>query len=169
MTAIESAMETGTEHCAETALGSCFQREKAPGYWTNQLSRRFMNRLARRLEPLGICAGQFGTLVWLWEKDQRTQAELCRCLGVDQSTMARTLTRMERDGLITRRADPSDRRSARILLTEKSRALEVEVLDAAHQVNKQAVRGLSAEEAELFFDLARRMIANLNTLTEDDR
>ncbi|MGE4292228.1 MAG: MarR family winged helix-turn-helix transcriptional regulator [Desulfovibrio sp.] len=154
---------------AESALGSDFQREKSPGYWANQLSRRFLTRLSRRFEPLGICAGQFGTLVWLWEKDHRTQAELCRCLGIDQSTMARTLARMERAGLISRMADPADRRSARIVLTDKARALEAEVLDAAHQVNKEAIRGISAEEAELFFDLAKRMIANLNTVMEDDR
>lgn len=151
------------------AIGEVFRKEYSPGYWTSQLSRRFMLRLTKQLEPLGICAGQFGPLVWLWEHDDRTQAELCRCLDLDQSTLARTLTRMERDGLILREPDPDDGRVARIRLTDKAWALQSEALSVAHEVNKEAFCGLSAEEAEAFFHLAKRMIANLNKAMEDDR
>ncbi|SKA96993.1 DNA-binding transcriptional regulator, MarR family [Paucidesulfovibrio gracilis DSM 16080] len=152
------------QEVAAEALGEAFDRLHSPGYWSNLLARRFFVRLSHQLQQMGLCAGQFGPLVWLWERDGRTQAELCRCLSVDQSTMARTLTRMERDGLIRREPDPEDRRRALVHLTDKARDLEERALDVAHNVNREAFFGLSREEAELFFRLARRMIANLNNL-----
>ncbi|MDD4731027.1 MAG: MarR family transcriptional regulator [Desulfovibrio sp.] len=152
---------------AAEMLGGEFDRLHSPGYWTNLLARRFIVRLSKQLQPLGICAGQFGPLVWLWERDGRTQAELCRCLAVEQSTMARTLTRMERDGLIRREPDPDDRRRALVRLTDKARELQSQALKVAHEVNREAFFGLSREDAELFFRLSRRMIANLNNVEVD--
>ena len=46
-----------------------------------------------------------------------TQTALARAAAIEQPTMAATLARMARDGLIERRSDPRDGRSALISLT----------------------------------------------------
>ena len=61
-----------------------------------------------------------------------SQTALARWASVEQPTMANTLNRMERDGLIVRTPDPDDRRSALISLTKLGRQRASEALDSAH-------------------------------------
>src|SRR3954470_1428150 len=91
------------------------------GYQIGLLSRLFDRRLQDVLRGLGVAPGQFAPLVMLFEQDGLTQAELCRRINVEQPTMANTLERMERDGLIKRKADTSDRRRAHVFLTQKAK------------------------------------------------
>ena len=91
-------------------------------------------------------------------KDGLTQRELVERLDVEQATMANTLTRMERDGLIERRAHPDDGRSQSIHLTEKAISLRQPATDVARAVNGVALGDLSDDERNLFIDLTRRVI-----------
>ena len=49
--------------------------------------------------------GQFAVLLELWAGDGLTQKELVERLDVEQATMANTLARMVRDGLVERRGE----------------------------------------------------------------
>jgi DNA-binding MarR family transcriptional regulator len=111
---------------------------------------------------LEVLPGQFPVLLALYDRDGSTQAELARELAVEQPTMASTLARMERDGLVERRADPDDRRRARVQLTERSRRLQTPLIDVARGVNRRAVRGLSAEQREALYQAVDRAAANLD-------
>ena len=57
--------------------------------------------------------------------------ELVGKLDIEQATLANTLARMERDGLIVRREHPSDARAKTIHLTDKARGIRSEALQAA--------------------------------------
>lgn len=125
------------------------------GYTVNILARQFGRALERRIQPLGLLPGQFPVLRALWETEGLTQAELCRIVKIEQPTMANTLNRMERDGLIRRMPDPADGRRSQIFLTARARALRDPALEASRGVNGAATVGLSAsDQAEL-----RRLIA----------
>jgi DNA-binding MarR family transcriptional regulator len=127
-----------------------------------QLSRLFDRELRAALMPTGVAPGQLPVLLALYDGDGPTQAELARDLAVEQPTMASTLARMERDGLVERRPDPEDRRRARVHLTERSRELRVPLIDAARGVNRRAVRGLSAEQRSALYQAVDRATANLD-------
>jgi DNA-binding MarR family transcriptional regulator len=126
------------------------------------LARMFERELRAVFLDLEVLPGQFPVLLALYDRDGRTQAELARELAVEQPTMASTLARMERDGLVERRADPDDRRRARVQLTERSRRLQTPLIDVARGVNRRAVRGLSAEQREALYQAVDRAAANLD-------
>lgn len=138
-------------------------RRESLGYQVNQLSRLLVMALRERIAPCGVVPGQFAQLLALYERDGVTQSELCDLVRIDQSTMAHTLRRMERDGLIDRRADPTDGRRAVITLTARARGLESELVFAAQQINTAATREFSDAEAATSLQLITRMIANLET------
>jgi DNA-binding MarR family transcriptional regulator len=138
-----------------------FSRETSLGYVVNFVGRAFARALERRLALHGVALGQFPLLLTLWEEDGLTQSEIARRLLIEQPTVANTLKRMERDGLIVASADPQNRRLVRIGLTAKGRALENVLIAEAQAVNKAAVAGLTRRDAALFLDLARRMARNL--------
>jgi DNA-binding MarR family transcriptional regulator len=136
------------------------------GYQVNHLSRLLAQSLRDRIAPYGVVPGQFAQLLALFERDEVTQNELCDEVGIDQSTMAHTLKRMERDGLIERSPDTADRRRAVIGLTPKARGLEDRLVEAAQATNTRATRGFTDDERDLALRLVARMIANLSNEDE---
>ncbi|HYR09563.1 MAG TPA: MarR family transcriptional regulator [Longimicrobium sp.] len=141
-----------------------FDRHQSAGHQINYLARLFAQALYRRIGPHGVTRGQFPVLLMLWEQEGATQSQLAERLAVEQPTMANTLKRMERDGLITRVPDKADRRQAHVYLTPRGRALEEVLTASARQTNAAALEGLDTEERQLFLALAGRVIRNL----EDD-
>ena len=135
-----------------------FDKTRSAGFLANHMARLFAKGLQQTIKPLGLAPAQFMTLLALWEKDGLTQRELVERLDVEQATMANTLTRMERDGLIERSAHPEDGRSQSVHLTPKAVALREPATDAARAVNGVALGDLSEEERLVFLDLTRRVI-----------
>ncbi len=140
-----------------------FARQESLGYQVNHLARLLAQALRRRIEELGVVPGQFAQLLALYEQDGLTQSELSRRVRIEQPTMAVTLKRMERDGLVERVPDPADRRQALVLLTERARRLQGDLTDAAQAINAEAVDGLSAAEIRAFMHTLDRLIGNLES------
>ena len=138
-----------------------FAKTQSAGYLTNHLARLFAHALHERIRPLGLAPAQFMTLLELWAEDGLTQRELVERLDVEQATMANTLARMDRDGLVVRRPHPEDGRAQQVWLTEKARELEGPATAAARSVNQAALQGLSADERRQFLGLLGRAIAGL--------
>lgn len=138
---------------------SDFQKTSA-GFLANHMARLFAVALAGRVQPLGLAPAQFMVLLELWAEEGRTQADLTAALSVEQATMANTLARMERDGLIDRHPSPADKRARLVHLTPEARGLKAQAIAEAQAVNAQALDGFSEDEAAAFLAMMRRVIAN---------
>lgn len=138
-----------------------FDRDSSAGYVVNHMARLFARHLEAGLRRHGLALGAFPALLHLWEKDGLTQGELAGRLAIEQPTMAATLARMERDGLITRHRDETDARVQRIRLTDKARVLRDAALAEAVAVNDRALGPLDTAERAQFLALMRRVIAAL--------
>ncbi|ETA53377.1 MarR family winged helix-turn-helix transcriptional regulator [Ponticoccus alexandrii] len=135
-----------------------FDKTTSAGYLVNHMARLFAGALRDSVAELGLTPGTFPAMLELWAQDGLTQADLTRRLDIEQATMARTLARMQRDGLILRRPDPDDARRSLIYLTEHGRALHGPATDRAQQVNRRALAQLSPEERRAFINTAQRVI-----------
>ncbi len=125
-----------------------FDKSRSAGFLANHMARLFALHLSQAIAPLGLAPAQFMTLLELWEEDGLTQADLVERLDVEQATLANTLKRMERDGLVRRAAHPDDGRARLIWLTAKARKLEPAAKKAATAVNRRALEALDATRAE---------------------
>lgn len=137
-----------------------YVRETSAGYLTNWAARLFAKAIERRLE--GGNSGPMPVFFALQDGRAMTQKALAQMAAVEQPTMANTLARMERDGLVRRTPDPNDRRSAQVSLTplglERAKAAFV----SAVEVNQLATAVLTPDERPLFYDMLRRIIATLD-------
>jgi len=140
-----------------------FEKTQSAGYLTNHLARLFAHALHERVRPLGLAPAQFMTLLELWAEDGLTQRDLVERLDVEQATMANTLARMDRDGLVVRRPHPEDGRAQQVWLTEKARELEGPATAAARAVNQTALGGFSADERRQLLGLLGRAIESLRS------
>ncbi|MGW5454829.1 MarR family winged helix-turn-helix transcriptional regulator [Nocardia sp. NPDC003979] len=136
-------------------------RSDSLGYVINHLARLLEQALRDRIARHGVVPGQFAQLLALYEREGVSQQELCEKVRIDQSTMAHTLKRMERDGLVERTPDPADGRRALIHLTDRSRRLRPALEAAAREVNALATAGFSDAEREELLRLAAQAIGNL--------
>jgi DNA-binding MarR family transcriptional regulator len=135
-----------------------FDRSRSAGYLIASLSRVFTRALATRLAPLGLAPGQFPVLLALWEEDGLTQRALVERLDVEQATMANTLARMARDGLVTRARDPADRRAEIVRLTPRARDVAEGAMAAATAVDAELLAGLSEPAREAFIATLRTVV-----------
>lgn len=136
------------------------QREQSAGYLTNWAGRLFVRAIEKRI-PNGR-AGQMPVFFALVGQRRLSQRDLAIAAAVEQPTMAATLTRMERDGMIVREPDPLDGRSALVRLTELGETSAEASLAAAREVNTLALSRLSPAEQEQFMAALRNVIAALD-------
>lgn len=136
-----------------------YDRETSAGYMTNWAARLFVRAIEARLE--GGSAGPMPVFLALQDGRAMTQTALAQQASVEQPTMANTLARMERDGLVHRSPDPNDRRSALVELTDLGRRRADQALAAAKEVNAIAAAALSEAERTIYLDLLGRIIAAL--------
>jgi DNA-binding MarR family transcriptional regulator len=129
-------------------------------YLANLLAKGFSRSLLTKASDLGFSPGQFPVLIELWNADGLTQREILDRLDIEQATLANTLARMERDGLIDRRPHPTDRRATQNYLTEKGRAIEAEAIIAAEEADQALFKGFRRFEKELMLEYMRWAIEN---------
>ena len=122
-------------------------------YKLNHLGRLLLSQVNQRIKPHGVTQGQLPVLCCLHVDEGQTQAELCQKIQVEQPTMANTLWRMERDGLIRRTLSDRDKRQSRIFLTEQTRPTVEALQEKRDEVIARMTRNLSAEELETFHRL----------------
>lgn len=135
-----------------------YERDQSAGYVVNLAGRLFIRALERRLAG---SVGPMPVFIALSDGSSRSQAELARWAQVEQPTMANTLNRMERDGLIIRSPDPADGRSMLIALSPPGLERARQTLSMAFEVNGVALAGLSRDERDALFGTLKRVIANL--------
>jgi len=130
---------------------------------------RNLSRIAEaRLRPLGLGISHAPVLAALQQETALPQSELARQARVEQPSMAQTLSRMARDGLIARTPDPKDRRSQIITLTDKARTLIPEGRRIMQHSERAAVEGLTPEETALLLALLTKIVTNTDRIIETE-
>lgn len=137
------------------------KRENSCGYMTNWAARLFARAIDRELKRIGVSSGQMPVFFALADGAAMPQKALALAAAIEQPTMAATLSRMERSGLIERRPDPGDGRSQLVALTPSAIAKAAAVREAAMAVNAAAMASLNEAERASFMDMLSRIVAAL--------
>jgi DNA-binding MarR family transcriptional regulator len=138
-----------------------FVRNRSAGYMTNWAARLFARAIDRRLKPLGLASGHLPVFFALGNGGTMTQKALAAAAGIEQPTMAATLARMQRDGLIRRDPDPADGRSALVSLTPAALDKAPAVRAAVAAVNGAALAALDEAEQAAYLAALTKIVAAL--------
>lgn len=125
------------------------------------LARSHRARAASMLADIGLFPGQEILLMKLAEKDGEPQKALCDSIGLDHSTVAKSLNRLEKQGLIERRKCPEDGRVSQTYLTDKGRAATTAIAAVWAELEQRTVADLSAAEQAQLIALAKKIIPHV--------
>lgn len=128
---------------------------------TNKVAKRMADVFNERLLPLGVTRVQWTAMYFLLRYGRISQKELSDRMNIKESTTARLVDRMEKDGHIVRVKDDDDRRVTYIELTEKGRIRIEELLPEGEKMSKYASRGISDEELEIFNRVLNKLMDNI--------
>jgi DNA-binding MarR family transcriptional regulator len=87
--------------------------------------------------------------------------QLAEHTGVDRTTLAHTVALMASQGLLTKRARKTDRRSIMLSLTPHGRDLLARILPTVLALSRQSQAGFTAAEIRTLFKLLQRMADNV--------
>lgn len=132
------------DHCL------CLHAQRA----ARALARRFDNAL----KPYGVTNGQFSLMMSLNRPEPPTLGSVANLLAMDRTTLTAALKPLEKRGWVTSKADPKDRRSRLLVLTEDGAS----VLADALWVWKSVHQELEKEKPQLDFDQLRHALAELS-------
>jgi DNA-binding MarR family transcriptional regulator len=94
-----------------------------------------------------------------WDQKQYSEA-----LGVSPATVAVSIKRMERAGLLSKVADPQDLRRNHLVITEQGLQLVDDCIRAFQHVDEGTFRGFSPAERTQLTQYYHRMVRNLKEL-----
>jgi len=112
-------------------------------------------------EHYGLYPEQTRILNLIAEFNGSTQKELADLVGVSPPSMAVSIKRMQKAGLVEKAADGADMRLSRIYITEKGKKIQVESMSDFMTVDDRLVKNFTPEEIERLDGLLARVEANL--------
>ncbi|EKA7348824.1 MarR family transcriptional regulator [Vibrio vulnificus] len=135
-----------------------FNRQSSFGWLINVIANHATKEFDKRLKEHGLTVALWPTLMCLWEKEGMTQREIAQMSKVESSTTTRTLDKLEALGLVERQPDPESRRSFRIFLTDKGKALKSEVIHLPVEVNESLLSTLADSEQEALLSALQKLV-----------
>jgi DNA-binding MarR family transcriptional regulator len=106
-----------------------------------------------------LSLARFDLLMQLLREDGQTLANLSRRMLVTAGNLTGLVDRAERDGIVERRPDPSDRRLTRVVLTSRGRKLADRAMVRHNEIAEQIVAPLPPRDREEL----RRLLGGLRS------
>ncbi len=142
-----------------TTLDDLYSR---PGFLLRRAHQISTAIFLEETQELNMTATQYGALYVLDHVEGLDQIGLARVLGIDRSTSALVLSKLEESGWVNRRTDPSDRRRKVLMLTDEGRRVLVAIAAPARQVRGRLLAAFTPDEQTLFLTLMAKFVATFN-------
>ena len=134
------------------------------GYLINQIqkiSSRKFNELLKEKNIDEFNGSQGVILYSLWNNKELTIKEIGKITGLAKTSLTSMLDRMEEKGLIRRKDNSEDKRSIKIMLTDKTKELEKDYNDISNKMSNIFYKNFSDKEIDEIEKYLERIISNL--------
>jgi MarR family transcriptional regulator, organic hydroperoxide resistance regulator len=143
------------QHCA------CLSTDYPVSFAIFALARSHRARAGAMLSEIGLFPGQEILLTKIAEKEGESQKSLCDSFGLDHSTVAKSLGRLEAQGLIHRHKCSIDARVTKVWLTDKGRETTSAISKVWAELEKLTLTDLSADERAQLVAIADKIIPHM--------
>ncbi len=136
-----------------------------PGHYIRRLHQIAVAIFLEEVEAFGITPVQFAALQALANAPLMDQRSLARTIGLDTSTVAGVIDRLQARDLVLRQSDPDDRRIRRLSATPQGLALLAQVQPAMQQAQGRILAPLKPAQQRQFMRMLRELVNANNALS----
>ncbi len=144
--------------------GNQFKKGELYSFITGKASTAIARRLQKNFKLAGIeiTIEQWSVLYHLWKEDGQSQQQLCDATFRDKPSITRLVDNMEKNKLVKRVGNKSDRRVNLICLTASGRKIEEEAMVVANQTLNEALVGVTNGQIEIAREVLQIVYDNLS-------
>ncbi len=128
----------------------------------NNFYRRYI--IDKQFKEYGIYFGQPPILEYLAQNPDAAQKEIADHLDISPASIAVSVKRMEKSGLVMRVADKTDARRNNLRISDKGRDLLKFAHNTFDSVDRAMLKGLTEEELDTFARLLTKMNSNMSSM-----
>lgn len=139
--------------------------DELPGHYIRRLHQIAVAIFLQETEAHGLTPVQYAALSQVGLTPGVDQRTLAGSIGLDTSTTAGVIDRLEARGLMQRKASPEDRRVRLLSLTRDGQSLLRAVQPDMLKAQQRILRPLPAAEREPFMRMLRKLVAANNELS----
>lgn len=122
----------------ETSIGEVFEL-------LDQAAKNLRRIQRLTIRESGLTPPQYQVLTTLWERDELPLKELANACNCTRATITGLVDGLERKGLVSRKPNPSDRRSLLAALTDEGRAIQQQT-PSLEKIYNRCCTGLTPQE-----------------------
>ena len=142
------------------------------GFLVHDVSRLIKRRFDRRARQTGlpITRRQAAVVLYIARNEGVSQSEVATWLDLEPIALVRMLDKLHEEGLVERRAHPTDRRVRTLWLTPTARPVIERILAINQTIREEAFAGMPAHARDIVIDILDGIKENLALREQaDDR
>ncbi|MGD9567740.1 MAG: MarR family winged helix-turn-helix transcriptional regulator [Sedimentibacter sp.] len=139
-----------------------FNLDKCVGHITETTTKQISDAFSHRFQNTGVTRIQWIALYYIEKNKIISQRELSNLMNVKDSSAGRLIDRLERDGLVERKRNDSDRRIIYIQLTKKGNELFLELKPIGEKFSCDLIRDIKEEDLIIYESVLKKMLSNVS-------
>lgn len=164
MTILRAQKPDGTPDRSRTEVGRAF------GFLVHDVSRLIKRRFERRARQMGlpITRQQAAVLLNIAGNEGVSQSEVAAWLDIEPIALVRMLDKLHEEGLVERRAHPTDRRVRTLWLTPAARSVVTQVIAINNAIREEAFAGMAEQARDGVIAILDAVKGNLTLRDEEE-
>ena len=122
------------------------------------ISSRIFNQAVRNV---GLTRTQWMVVYRLYLEGEQSQTEIARSLSIAKPPLGKVIDLLQKDGWLTRKQNPEDRRQNLISLTDKVNPLIGPLTRTVTDISHQALKGTTKQQQKTFIFVLEQIINNM--------
>jgi DNA-binding MarR family transcriptional regulator len=156
---IARLMRSVTDVAAEAELGT----DRSFGFLVHDVSRLIKRRFDRRARQTGlpITRRQAAVVLYIARNEGVSQSEVATWLDMEPIALVRMLDKLHEEGVVERRAHPTDRRVRTLWLTAAAQPVVTQILTINKAIREEAFAGMPAKARDTVINVLGQVKDNL--------
>jgi DNA-binding MarR family transcriptional regulator len=138
--------------------------DRSPVHLLHRAGQCAADIFAAEITVPDLTARQLVVLVAAGSNEGASQTDLTAATGIDRSTMADIVQRLQRKGLLQRRRTREDARTYAVKLTDQGRRALEKAGPAARRVDERVLGALPAKQREAFMAALTSIVETLQSI-----
>ncbi|MCE2889971.1 MAG: MarR family winged helix-turn-helix transcriptional regulator [Hyphomonadaceae bacterium] len=156
-TRAQTIVNSAERSALQSGPATAFLLDASPSHLLHRAQQAAADLHVAALGANGLTQRQFAVLAVLAAQDGVSQSELVVRTGIDRSTLAEMVARMEAKGLTQRTKSVTDSRANSVTLTATGRAIYEEAMPKLAEVDAAVLARLPVNKRAGFVDLLTRL------------